>query len=333
MYLLLGISILLAAMLSFNSLASLLASFVWQLFGRHTRNWPAAVQASTLFLLRVAPAAVGLACLVFLIGPAYAEYEPRSTTEGVSYKLAFIAFASAAGIVLAIIRGFASWRATTRLTDDWLSHAQPIAVDGVKIRCYQIDHQFPVIALVGILRPRLFIASQIFEKLQPEEISGAIQHEIGHMRARDNLKRGLLRACRDVLLIFPCGRSLDRRWAEASESAADEHAAAKSRQVALDLASALVKIARMVPSGARPAMPAGVFLVGEESSGIRARVSRLVQLAGSERRVSRWEWLIPKSLVWLSLVSSVVFLIVFSRQNSILATVHSLIEHAVYFLD
>jgi Zn-dependent protease with chaperone function len=333
MYLLLGISILLAAMLSFNSLASLLASLLWRLLGRHTRNWPAAMQASTLFLLRVAPAAAGLACMIFLIGPAYAEHEPRSTTEGVSYKLALLALASAAGIALAIIRGFAAWRATARLTADWLSHAQPISVDGVKIPCYRIEHQFPVIAIVGILRPRLFIAHKVFEKLQPEEISGAIQHEIGHLIAQDNLKRGLLRACRDVLLIFPCGRSLDRRWSEASESAADEHAAATSCQVALDLASALVKIARMIPSGARPAMPAGVFLVGEESSGIRARVRRLVQLAGSERIPLRSEWLVRKSFLWLSLVSSVLFLILFSRENSILASVHSLIEHAVYFLN
>ena len=333
MYLLLGISILLASLLSFNSLASLAASLTWRLSGQRARNWPARMQARILFLLRIVPIAAGVACLILLIIPAYVEHEPHSTTEGVSYKLALLAFVSAAGIGLAIVRGVASWRATARLTADWLSHAQLISVEGVNIPCYQIEHQFPVIAIVGILRPRLFIARQIFERLQPEEISSAIHHEVGHLVARDNLKRGLLRACRDVLLIIPCGRTLDQHWAEASESAADEHAAGRGRRVALDLASALVKIARLIPNGARPAMPAGVFLVGDEPSGIRARVSRLMQLASTERRPESSELAIPKSFLWLSLISALLIFVIFARQTSMLATVHSLIEHAVYFLN
>lgn len=333
MYLLLGLSILLAALLSFNSLASLAAAIIWRLLGRRTRRWAASMQAGILFLLRVVPIAAGLACLFLLVIPSYVAHEPRSTNEDISYKLGLLALASAAGIGLAIVRGIASWRATARLTADWLSQAQLITVPGVSIPCYRIEHQFPVIAIVGILRPRLFIANQIFEKLEAEEISSAIHHEVGHLVAQDNLKRGLLHACRDVLLIIPCGRVLDRHWAEASESAADEHAAGRGRRVALDLASALVKIARMIPSGARPAMPAGVFLVGDEPGGIRARVSRLVQLAGSQHKPAGWSFAIPKNLLWFSLVSLVLILVICAMQTSMLATVHSLIEHAVYFLD
>jgi Zn-dependent protease with chaperone function len=333
MYLLLGISILLAALLSFNSLASLVASLLWRLFGRRAGNWPASTQASVLFLLRILPVAVGLACLIFLIIPAYIEHEPRSTTEELSFKLGLIAFASAAGIALAIVRGIAAWRATAQLTADWLSQAKSITVPGVSIPCYRIDHQFPVIAIIGILRPKLFIASQIFERLQPDEISGALHHEVGHLVAQDNLKRGLLRICRDVLLIIPCGRMLDRHWAEASESAADEHAAERGGRVALDLASALVKIARMIPSGARPAMPAGVFLVGDEPGGIRARVSHLLQLAGTDRKHGHWAVTIPRRVQWLSLFCFVLIFVLFATQTSMLATVHSLIEHAVYILN
>jgi hypothetical protein len=126
---------------------------------------------------------------------------------------------------------------------------------------------------------------------------------------------------------------LDQRWVEVSESAADEHAAGRGRQVALDLASALVKIARMIPNGARPAMPAGVFLVGDEPIGIKARVSRLVQLADSPRKPAASHFAIPKSLLCLSLVSLLLTFVMFAVHTSILATVHSLIEHAVYFLD
>jgi Zn-dependent protease with chaperone function len=333
MYLLLGLSILLAALLSFNSLATLMASLVWRLLGRWAQHWPARTQATTLFLLRVAPVAAGVACLVLLVLPSYVAHEPRSTNENIGYKLALLALVSAGGISLALIRGLASWRATTRLTADWLSQARLISLPGVEIPCYQIKHPFPVIAIVGTLRPRLFIASHVFEKLEPGEMVGAIHHEVGHLNAQDNLKRGLLRACRNVLLIIPCGRRLDHDWAEVSESAADEHAAKRGGRVALDLASALVKIARMIPSGACPAMPAGVFLVGDEPGGIRARVKRLVQLAGAADKTAGWRWSIPKRLLWLSAVAFALIFALSATHTHMLASVHSVIEHAVYFLE
>ena len=113
-------------------------------------------------------------------------------------------------------------------------------------------------------------------------MTAAIAHEGGHLSAHDNFKRSLLRACRDVLMIVPCGRSLDRAWAEAAECAADEHAAQQSAETALNLASALVKIAKMVPVGARAAVPMAAFLVGvEETRGVKARVRRLLEIASN----------------------------------------------------
>jgi len=333
MYLLLGLSILLAALLSFNSLATLAASVLWRLIGGRARVWSARFQANTLFLLRVVPIAAGLACLAFLVIPAYIEHEPRSTKESVGYKLAALALLSAAGIALAIIRGIASWRATSRLTAAWLSQARLISLPAVNIPCYQIEHPFPVIAIVGTLRPKLFIANQILQKLEPAEMAAAIQHEVGHLTAQDNLKRGLLRICRNVLLIIPCGRMLDQHWADASESAADEYAADCGSSIALDLASALVKIARMIPNGACPAMPAGVFLIGDEPGGIRARVRRLLQLAGAQRTTGSRGWSFPVGVLGYSFALIAVTLVMIATHSPVLATVHSLIEHAVSFLN
>ena len=101
----------------------------------------------------------------------------------------------------------------------------------------------------------------------------------------DNFKRSVMRVSRAALLIIPCGSSLDRAWSEASESAADEHAAQQSSFVALNLASALVRIARMIPKGQRQVMPAAVsaFLVGsEDSPGVKVQSQRLVELAATD---------------------------------------------------
>ncbi len=333
MFFLLGICIALAALLTFNSLASLVASLLWRLLGKRTRWFSASNSAGLVFLLRVLPIATGIVCVTLLLAPAYLEHEPRDSHEDVSAKLAIIAIASAIGLLLALFRGLAAWRATSRLAADWLRHAKPIHLAEVKIPTFRFEHQFPVIAIVGVIRPRLFIANQIFSSLSEAELVAAIAHETGHVVARDNLKRGLMRACRDALVMIPCGRLLDQAWLEASEAAADEFAAGRGEQIALDLASALVKIARLIPAGIRPAMPASAFLLGtDEDGGVKTRVRRLMQLAKDRRdgkrtgRIFRIPMLVPIAL-------TVLVTAVAANEPHVLATVHSLMEHAVEILQ
>jgi Zn-dependent protease with chaperone function len=281
MYEMLGICLGLAALLTFNALASLLATGLWRVVGVRSRGASARVRAAMLFALRIIPAAVALIAVVTLLIPSYLKYEPYSTDEGISLKLGIISLISATGLILACWRGLASWRATRALMKEWMREAVPVSIAGVSIPAYRIRHPFPVIAVVGTVRPCLFVAGSVLDALSDEEMSAAVAHECGHLAARDNLKRILLRACRDVLTIVPCGRSLDRAWAENAEAAADEYAANLGPAVALNLASALINIARMIPAGARPTMPVGAFLLGDEDGGIRWRVRRLIDLAAS----------------------------------------------------
>lgn len=333
MFELLGLSLLLAALLTFNSLASLVTGVLWRLFRGATLRWSALSRARLIFLLRTFPALVAVVCVLLLFAPAYLAYEPRHTKENVSLKLALLAFASAIGIALAAARSVIAWRKTVRLTADWMAQGEPIQVAGVDIAIYRIDHPFPVIAIVGVLRPRLFLASQVLRLLTPAEIKASLAHENGHLTSRDNLKRGVLRACRDSLLLIPCGRLLDREWAEAAEAAADEQAARTGHGVALDLASALVKIARIIPPGARPTMPAGVFLLGDdEGKGIRGRVGRLMDLAASGNQQQVSARFSPNVFALSSTVLLVITLLLITRHPAVFATVHALIEQAVAVL-
>lgn len=337
MFELLGLALLLAALLTFNSLASLMMAGLWRVAGRSTNNWTAVSRARLLFFLRTLPALVAFLAVALLVIPSYVAYEPRHSAEAVSFKLALLAVFSATGITVSIYRGIATHRATAKLTSDWLRQGQPVQITGLDtgldIEAYQIEHTFPLIAIIGFLRPRLFIASQVLGVLTPEEISAAVAHENGHLAARDNLKHGLMQACRDALLIIPSGRSLDKAWSEASEEAADENAARQGNGVALDLASALVKIARRVPYGARPTMPAGVFLLGdEETKGIKSRVRRLIALAATERRPAYRHGVSAKLLVWVPASMVMVTLLVMATSPFLLSRVHVLIEHAVFAL-
>jgi len=333
MFELLGLSLLLAALLTFNSVATFVIAGLWRLAGRVTDKWTAAARARLLFSLRILPPVLAFLTVSLLLVPSYLAYEPRHAAETVSFKLGLLAIFSATGIAVSVYRGIGTHRATANLTSDWLRQGKPIQIPGIDIRSYEIHHAFPLIGIVGFLRPRLFVASQVLQVLTPEEISAAVAHENGHLTARDNLKRGLLQACRDALLIIPCGRLLDSSWSEASEEAADENAARQGNGVALDLASALVKIARIIPLGGRPTMPAGVFLLGdEETKGIKSRVRRLIALATTERQGSRYD-VLTRLIVWGPTTMLLVGFVIAATNPYLLTRVHHLIEHAVFVLS
>ncbi len=333
MYELLGISLALAALLSINALASLMTTVVWRGCEARARRWSAARRAGLLFALRVLPAVFAACCVIALLIPAWATHEPYHTDEIVSARLAVLALISLAGIALAIGRGLASWLVTRRLVKNWLSHAVPVQIENISLPAYRLPHRFPVIAITGAWRPRLFIAEQVLDSLSSDELKAAIAHECGHLRAGDNLKRPMLRACRDALSIVPCGRALDRAWAAAAEEAADEYAAQAGGAAALDLAAALVKISRLIPAGSRPALPAGAWLIGAEAGGVAARVKRLTELAAPAYSTRPAQSFIPGKAFIVAGGAMIALLTLAASNRQLLALVHSALELIVSALQ
>jgi Zn-dependent protease with chaperone function len=279
MFELLGICLSLSGLLVINSLGSLAAALIWRFSSRAAESWPASARAQFLFVLRVFPPVAAVLCVGMLFLPSFLAHEPRQTAEVVTAKLGLLAAASLYAIGCALWRGLAAWRMTQRLKRDWLLRSERIHLDDIPVPTFRIPHPFPLIAVVGIFRPRMFIADQVFQSLTPAELSAALAHEHGHVIAADNLRRGLLRICHNLMPVKFLGRALDRAWIGTAELAADEHAARSGALVALDLASALVKVARLVPRDTRPAMFAGAFLIAQEIGCVRRRVVRLTQLA------------------------------------------------------
>jgi Zn-dependent protease with chaperone function len=243
---------------------------------------------------------------------------------------------SALSLILAFWRGLASWQATRRLVATWLCHAKAVTLNGVSIPAYCVQHPFPVFAVVGVMRPRLFVAGRVFDSLSHDEISAVVAHETGHLIARDNLKRALMRACRDVLAILPCGQSIERAWAETVEAAADDYAARAGRLRALNLAAALVKIARLVPAGTRLTMPMGGFVLSDDVCGVAWRVRRLIQLAEADVACQKHGPLISSATTWAwwGCLSGFTATITLTAANPrVLMTLHGLIEHMLLALS
>ena len=333
MYFLLLISLMFALLLVLNLLISTAATALWRVISPAAANWSASRRAQTIFALRIFPFASALIFVFVIVLPAYLLFEPHTSDEVVSIKLATIAIVSAAGITVAFYRVFGTWWKTRRLVNNWLKHAEQIQIENVAIPVYRMPHTFPVIAVVGIFHPKMFVARQIFDSLNSEEIQAAIAHEYGHLCARDNFKRTLMRVCRD-LLVFPFGRSLDRAWTETAESAADEFAAQTGGSMtAVNLAAALVKIARLAPRGSTPAMPLGAFLLTEQADFVSWRVRRLLELTENKRHPAGHNFLGLGIGFWLLLSCIIAGKLLLATNRDFMQQTHGILETIVIILQ
>ena len=333
MYELLGICLFLAALILLNTCASVAGAVIWRLSGSLVKTLSPHTRADLLFMSRVAAPVLATIAVTVLVIPSYLSYEPRVTSETVSKKMAVLALLSVASVAFALWRMIRSWRATVVLRREWLAKSQSIRLPGIDIPAFRIPHNFPIIAIVGTLRPQLFIADNVLNALSAEELAAAIAHEGGHLAAHDNLKRTLLQICRDSLFLIPLGRVVDRVWAETAESAADEFAARQSPAMALNLASALVRIAKMVPVGVRAEVPLGAYLVGaEETQGVKSRIKRLLEISLNRSAISEKTWFVRMlpAMAFLALT----FASALAASNAkILLSVHALAEQAVRLLS
>ena len=143
--------------------------------------------------------------------------------------------------------------------------------------------------LVGIRLPRILISESAREVLSDAELRAALRHETVHLRSRDNLKKAIFNC-----LLFPGMAGLERAWQEASELAADD-GAVSSRDQALDLAAALIKLTRHFPSQATPDLATGLVSVTDS---VTTRVERLLQWKESHvAPPKRWRYAIAGAFI------------------------------------
>src|SRR5262245_24750512 len=144
------------------------------------------------------------------------------------------------GVAAAVVRGVAAWRSAARRTRVWMRNARPISLPGTTLPAFEVDVDTPMLALVGIVRSRLFVTRGLIAALSPEELAAAVAHEVNHARSRDNLARLVMGSLPDVLPRTSSIRTIEQRWVTASEHRADRAVAAHDPRARLELASALV---------------------------------------------------------------------------------------------
>ena len=277
-----------AVSLTFFVLLYCLLSSVVAVSWRWLRLLHAAEQsvADLLFALRVLPLFASIFITAAFVIPSFQILEPRAVDEGMGTATSALGVAALALLAYGSYRVIAAQLRTSRIVARWLEGARPFDT-GEPAATLRSRCAAPPLTLIGMREPRVLISDSAASLLAHDELRVALKHELAHIRSWDNLKKLFFR-----FAPFPGLSKLEAVWSQSAELAADD-AAVSTRCEALDLASALVKLSRLVPVEAAPACT-----VGFVSGSIRARVARL--LAWDEaskahaRPIPRWIALPPR---------------------------------------
>ena len=229
--------------------------------------------AAYWFRLRILPGGTALLFVAAVFAPSYWRFEPRDTMEGFDVTVVVSAALAGGLLAAAAVRGLLAWCRAAASARALIRVARPLPMAGAVVRAYEVDAEPPLMALAGVLRPRLLVTRGLMNALSAEELAACVAHEVAHARARDNLKRLAMRVAPDVLSGTTTARAMERRWAAAAEHAADDAAGRHGIITRWALASALVKIARLIPEGPPLTDPISPLVGGGE---IASRVRQLL---------------------------------------------------------
>ena len=243
-----------------------LASAAWIRLRRTGTALAPARRASLIALLRLAPAAVGAIAVLALVVPAFLTFEPRYVEE----TSLLVTLAGAGGLLMVgatIGRIAAAFVQGSRLRRTWrtTSSGGTLASPFAPVRILEVPS--PVVALLGIFRPELFISRRVIESCDADQVSAILDHERAHLQRRDNLTRLCLHSLVDPLAIVGMAGAMHAAWHQASEQAADD--GTRNRMA---LAEGLVRVARLTLQPSAPSAFASTLI---ESAEVTTRVSPL----------------------------------------------------------
>lgn len=255
---------------------SLLVMLFWQA-ARHLHRESVFQSARALFALRIFPLAGSAFLTLAFAMPAFFRLE-----GGADEDLGTLIFSLGTVLLLAggCIRIVAAQFGTARVLNEWMGESKALSCSPVTAT-FSAKHSAPPLLLYGICSPTVLVSEAAVALLSPEELKIAIEHEVNHLRSRDNLKKLILHG-----IPFPGMSSLERAWQERAEFAADA-GAVSSHDDALNLAAALIKLCPLAPPKESPAFTTGLVTLTDM---VNVRVRRLLAWDGVRASRTRWPW-------------------------------------------
>ena len=226
-----------------------------------------------LFALRMLPLALAAVAVLGFCLPSYLLLEGQAGGEQVGWPCIAIALLGAAMCVASIVRMARAASRSAQMGREWRIGGTETLVGAEHLIATVVQRQAPVLAVAGIIRPKLIVSSSVLQALSGEELNAALRHERAHRIWRDNFKRLLFIAAPQPFGLSRGLRALEGQWSKFSEWAADDHAAANDSHRAVFLATALIHFAKLGLPGQRPAIVSSFV----DASDLAERVERLLR--------------------------------------------------------
>lgn len=266
MFALRGIAVSFSVFLIVYCAASLAVLCTWKRTYQRVHDLPVQRLGRLFFALRMFPLLLAALITAAFAVPSFLLLEPRSIVEPTGNVPLALALLGSGLAIFGLANAVLSVRKASRTVSSWSDSAEEIASSPFPV--LRIRRRVPALTAAGILRPKILLSGSAEFLLNGNELRTALNHELAHIRRRDNFKKLLLR-----FVAFPGMRALEAAWLQASEMAADD-AAVSSTADALDLAAALLKLSRLKAD--EPSPDLSVALVHGHAAIINARVERLI---------------------------------------------------------
>lgn len=278
-----GIAVSFSVFVMVYCVLSLAVCLCWRTVWLHSRLQPVRRIADLLFALRMFPLVAAAVVTAAFTVPSFLLLEPRAIDEPVGEIPLMLGICGAVLGIFGVVNSGLAIRRASRTIARWTSAAQPVE-SCAPVPVLRISQVIPAMTAAGIVRPKVLLSGAAESMLTANELQTALNHEVAHVRRRDNLKKLLLR-----FVAFPGMSGLEAAWLEATEMAADD-AAVSNADDALDLAAALIKLSRLGPVD--PPADLIAALVHSPASVMNARVERLIAWSDerlvSPRKFSPW---------------------------------------------
>ena len=280
--------------------------------------------AGFLLGFRLFPAALAGLLVGALCVPSYLWLEPATAEEDMGIACLVEALLGAAVLALAMFRGLRAIAGSARFLRECRRSGRRTTLSSHVAPVWIVEQPvLPVVALAGVIRPRVVVSSRVLSVLSPAQLELALFHERAHRSSHDNLKRLLVILAPDLIPFVNPFASLERSRAKFAEWAADDEAAAGDAARSLSLAETLVSVARAGSWSNQSALLAS--FVERGGADLAARVDRLVCPASSAPDSTRWFlWFAKGSIAAVGCAVALSAL-----KPSVLHVVHEILERLI----
>jgi len=239
------------------------------------------LRPGSLLLLRLAPASAAVVFVGTVFLPAHWLFESPGTPEAFGFILLTLTATTIALAMRALIRAVLAVVQSTYLRRSLQSRPMSTVNHGRAAEALEEVNGLNGLSLAGIISTKILVGTTTRQALTDAELEVAIAHEQAHRRAWDNLKKFVVFCTPDVLGLTEGGRRLERAWNAATECQADAQAVAGDPARAVNLASALVKVARLVDTSSGRHVGSIVWSTFHQPGLLETRVRRLVEGASA----------------------------------------------------